>query len=119
MTRAGALEDELADRGGPGALWRDAGLPQVGLGTARIHGGGIGDCASLPSPSRASTIRRCRGRRPNARLPTWGDTSTPMLLDRSRHASVPALERYAHPGIDAVARHVAQGDPAARRKRKR
>ncbi|MFI5679091.1 hypothetical protein [Streptomyces cellulosae] len=41
-----------------------------------------------------------------------------MLLARSRHASVPSLERYA-PGVDAVARHVAQRDPAARRKRER
>ncbi|MER0478257.1 PmrA [Streptomyces sp. Edi2] len=40
-----------------------------------------------------------------------------MLLARSRHAAVPSLERYARPGVDAVARHVAQRDPAARRKR--
>ncbi|KUL42685.1 hypothetical protein ADL12_09685 [Streptomyces regalis] len=43
-------------------------------------------------------------------------TSTPMLLARSRHASVRSLERYARPGIDAVARHVAERDPAARRR---
>ena len=29
-------------------------------------------------------------------------TSTPMLLARSRHASVRSLERYARPGVDAV-----------------
>ncbi|GAA2276136.1 hypothetical protein GCM10010145_38950 [Streptomyces ruber] len=46
-------------------------------------------------------------------------TSTPMLLARSRHASVRSLERYARPGVDAVARHVAERDPAARRKRRR
>ncbi len=40
-----------------------------------------------------------------------------MLLARSRHASAPYPERYAHPGVGAVARHVAQRDPAARRKR--
>ena len=40
-------------------------------------------------------------------------TSTPMLLARSRHASVRSLERYARPGPEAVARHVA----AARRQR--
>lgn len=40
-------------------------------------------------------------------------TSTPMLLARSRHASVRSLERYARPGVDAVARHVAGRDPAA------
>jgi len=34
-----------------------------------------------------------------------------MLLGRSRHASVRSL-RYARPGVDAVARHVAERDPA-------
>ncbi|MFC8877204.1 tyrosine-type recombinase/integrase [Streptomyces ardesiacus] len=43
-------------------------------------------------------------------------TSTPMLLARSRHASVRSLERYARPGVDAVAQHVAERDPAARRR---
>lgn len=43
-------------------------------------------------------------------------TSTPMLLARSRHASVRSLERYARPSVDAVARHVAGRDPAARRR---
>lgn len=42
-------------------------------------------------------------------------TSTPMLVARSGHASVRSLERYARPGVDAVARHVAERDPAARR----
>jgi integrase len=44
-------------------------------------------------------------------------TNTPSLLARSRHASVRSLERYARPGVDAVAGHVARRDPAARRKR--
>ncbi|MGP3974422.1 tyrosine-type recombinase/integrase [Streptomyces sp. 8N114] len=44
-------------------------------------------------------------------------TSTPMLLARSRHASVRSLERYAGPDVDAVAQHVADRDPAARRRR--
>ncbi|MFE4777236.1 site-specific integrase [Streptomyces sp. NPDC056713] len=44
-------------------------------------------------------------------------TSTPMLLARSRHASVRSLERYTRPGVDAVARHVAERDPATRRRR--
>jgi integrase len=44
-------------------------------------------------------------------------TNTPTLLARSRHASVRSLERYARPGVDAVADHVARRDPAARRKR--
>ncbi|ONH32958.1 multimer resolution protein [Pseudofrankia asymbiotica] len=43
-------------------------------------------------------------------------TSTPMLLARSRHASARSLERYARPGVDAVARHVAAQDPAAHRR---
>ncbi|MEU9289047.1 site-specific integrase [Streptomyces sp. NPDC048275] len=42
-------------------------------------------------------------------------TSTPMLPARSRHASARSLERYARPGVDTVARHVAERDPAARR----
>ncbi|GGV57086.1 site-specific integrase [Streptomyces spectabilis] len=45
-----------------------------------------------------------------------GGNSTPMLLARSRHASVRSLERYARPGVDAVARHMASCDPAARRR---
>jgi integrase/recombinase XerD len=44
-------------------------------------------------------------------------TNTPMLLARSRHASVRSLERYARPGPEAVAQHVAHSDPAARRRR--
>jgi integrase/recombinase XerD len=42
-------------------------------------------------------------------------TNTPTLLARSRHASVRSLERYARPGVDAVASHVASRDPLARR----
>lgn len=38
-------------------------------------------------------------------------------LARSRHASVRSLERYAQPGVDAVAQRVAERDPAARRTR--
>jgi integrase/recombinase XerD len=44
-------------------------------------------------------------------------TNTPVLLARSRHASVRSLERYARPGVDAVADHVARRDLSARRKR--
>lgn len=44
-------------------------------------------------------------------------TNTPMLLARSRHASMRSLERYARPGPEALARHVASSDPAARRRR--
>jgi len=43
-------------------------------------------------------------------------TNTPILLARSRHASVRSLERYARPSPEAVARHVAEHDPARRRR---
>jgi integrase/recombinase XerD len=43
-------------------------------------------------------------------------TNTPMLLARSRHASVRSLERYARSSPAAVARRVAQRDRAARRR---
>lgn len=43
-------------------------------------------------------------------------TPTPTLLARSRHASVRSLARYARPGPEAVAAHVAATDPAARRR---
>ncbi len=39
--------------------------------------------------------------------------STPMLLARSRHASVPSLERYARPGVDAVGAYVARRGPGS------
>jgi len=39
-----------------------------------------------------------------------------LLLARSRHYSVRSLERYARPRPEAVARHVARTDPAARRR---
>jgi integrase len=42
-------------------------------------------------------------------------TNLPMLLARSRHASVRSLERYARPGPEAVARRLAETDPARRR----
>ncbi|MBA8957492.1 hypothetical protein ACFQU9_14305 [Actinomadura namibiensis] len=41
-------------------------------------------------------------------------TNMPTWLARSRHASVRSLERYARPGIDAVADYVARRDPQAR-----
>ncbi|MGH9059037.1 MAG: tyrosine-type recombinase/integrase, partial [Acidimicrobiales bacterium] len=43
-------------------------------------------------------------------------TNLPMLLARSRHASVRSLERYARPGPEAVARMMAETDPARRRR---
>ncbi len=41
----------------------------------------------------------------------------PMLLARSRHASMRSLERYARPGPEALARHAAATDLARRRQR--
>jgi integrase/recombinase XerD len=43
-------------------------------------------------------------------------TNLPLLLARSRHASVRSLERYARAGPEAVADHLAQTDPARRRR---
>ena len=43
-------------------------------------------------------------------------TNLPMLLARSRHASVRSLERYARPGPEAGARTMAESDPARRRR---
>jgi integrase len=43
-------------------------------------------------------------------------TNTPILLARSRHTSVRSLERYARPSPEAVARYVAEHDPARRRR---
>ncbi|WP_326623374.1 PmrA [Streptomyces decoyicus] len=63
------------------------------------------------------TFRHCWRRWPNARLPARSGTFTSMLRACSCHTSVPSLERNARPGVDAVARQVAQPDPAARRKR--
>ncbi|MBV9327332.1 MAG: site-specific integrase [Chloroflexi bacterium] len=42
--------------------------------------------------------------------------NTPILLARSRHASVRSLERYARPSPESVARYVAEHDPARRRR---
>ncbi|MGW7088985.1 PmrA [Streptomyces sp. NPDC054871] len=63
------------------------------------------------------TFRRCWRRWLNSRLPARSGTFTSMLLARSCHIFVPSLEWNARPGVDAVARHVAQRDPAAQRKR--
>jgi hypothetical protein len=67
----------------------------------------------LPRPDRLAPVQTTV---PALTAVAEGGTSTPMLLARSRHASVWSLERYARPGVDAVARHVAERDPAARRK---
>lgn len=52
----------------------------------------------------------------HSQLTPENGTNTPTLLARSRHASVRSLERYARPGVDAVAQHVAANDPAQRRR---
>jgi integrase/recombinase XerD len=54
--------------------------------------------AALPRESNGARDRRC----PKSR----GQNQA-----RSRHASVGFLERYARPGVDAVARHVAERTP--------
>ncbi|WP_241777478.1 site-specific recombinase [Streptomyces sp. CT34] len=68
-----------------------------------------------PRTSRTWTAGPCTGcgipRSPTTRRAAL---PPPMLLARSRHASVRSLERYARPGVDAVARYVAELDPAAR-----
>lgn len=68
--------------------------------------------ASDTSESSARTIYGT----PSGTASSEDGASTPMLLARSRHASVRSLERYARPGPEAVARHVARTDPAARRR---
>lgn len=91
-----------------------------GLGTGGLACGGVAYSSLRPclvspcvvaggvsAPDSSSTIRRW----PNARLLARSGASTPMLLARSRHASVPSLERYARLGVDAVAWHVAHRGP--------
>lgn len=39
----------------------------------------------------------------------------PLLMAKSRHASLKTLQRYARPSIDAVARLTAEHDPIRRR----
>jgi hypothetical protein len=82
-----------------------------------------GEHPATGQPARLARRHRGPGRLDPAPAPTQrpdtrrrGGISTPMLLARSRHASVRSLERYARPGVDAVARHVAERDPAARRR---
>ena len=40
----------------------------------------------------------------------------PLLMAKSRHSSLRSLQRYARPGVDAVARLTAEHDPARRRR---
>jgi hypothetical protein len=64
------------------------------------------------SPTPGAPVERARG-------PGYGDVPVqilPMLLARSRHASIRSLERYARPGPEAVARMTAESDPARRRR---
>jgi integrase/recombinase XerD len=41
--------------------------------------------------------------------------SLPLLMAKSRHASLRSLQRYAHPGAEAVGAMTAATDPARRR----
>jgi integrase/recombinase XerD len=45
-------------------------------------------------------------------------TNTPTLLARSRHRSIRSLERYTRVGRDALAKHVADRDPNARKNKR-
>lgn len=65
---------------------------------------GSGQLDTPPAPAQRPHARR-RGRHLH-----------PDTAARSRHASVRSLERYARPGVDSVARHVAERDPATRRR---
>jgi hypothetical protein len=49
--------------------------------------------------------------------PTWYEqnVSLPLLMAKSRHASLQSLQRYARPGPEAVAALTAATDPARRR----
>lgn len=40
----------------------------------------------------------------------------PLLMAKSRHTSLRSLQKYAGPGVDAVARLTAKHDPARRRR---
>jgi hypothetical protein len=42
--------------------------------------------------------------------------SLPLLMAKSRHTSLRSLQRYAHPGPEAVAALTAATDPARRRR---
>jgi integrase/recombinase XerD len=44
------------------------------------------------------------------------NTSLPLLMAKSRHASLRSLQRYARPGPEAVAALTAATDPARRRR---
>jgi integrase/recombinase XerD len=44
------------------------------------------------------------------------NTSLPLLMAKSRHASLRSLQRYARPGTEAVAALTAATDPARRRR---
>ncbi len=45
------------------------------------------------------------------------NVSLPLLMAKSRHTSLRSLQRYARPGVDAVAALTAEHDPARRRRR--
>ena len=75
--------------------------------------------AQFVGPARTGLPQHLR-----AHPPDWQTGLVPVLLyeqyrevlARARHASVRSLERYARPGPEAVARHVAGSDPAARQR---
>jgi integrase len=43
------------------------------------------------------------------------NVALPLLMAKSRHTSLRSLQKYARPGVDAVAKLTAEHDPARRR----
>jgi integrase/recombinase XerD len=44
------------------------------------------------------------------------NTALPLLMAKSRHTSLRSLQKYARPGVDAVAKLTADHDPSQRRR---
>ena len=44
------------------------------------------------------------------------NVALPLLMAKSRHSSLRSLQKYARPGVDAVAKLTADHDPARRRR---
>jgi len=105
---------------GPLFLFRDRHGRGSGTGGSGPRSGHRPGSAVLP-PSGRSLLRRSPGRtlhqlRHSAitHLAEEG-MPLPVLMAKSRHASLRTLQRYARPSVDAVARLTAENDPARRR----
>ena len=116
LDKVGAVKDAMTVSRAFGESYQVDGITIIPVATVRGGGAGRSDTRK-DSPSGDT---RCVGARHDHREhphEAEDGTSTPMPLARSRHASVRSLERYARPSPEAVARHVALTDPAARRRR--